>query len=82
MRLRRPKSDPINGTAPPEVMLVGCVFCMELITYTDRDPVALGIVNGWRPTKESPDETLYAHRTCLLSRVHPRLTDVSDEGGS
>ncbi len=58
---------------------VACAFCGRGIGYTDLDPIALGIVEHWRPYDERPDSTLYAHRACFSASLHPEVREAFDE---
>ena len=63
-----------------EVVGVACAFCGRNVAYTTTDPIALGIVNQWRPYVERPDETIYAHRACLFDRLDPELRELMELG--
>lgn len=58
---------------------VACAFCGEGVAYTDTDPIALGIVERWRPYEERPDDTLYAHRVCFVSRLLPEIRELLED---
>jgi hypothetical protein len=58
---------------------VTCAFCGQDVEYTDADPIALGVVERWRPYEERPDATLYAHRACLSTRLYPEIREMFDE---
>lgn len=58
---------------------VACAFCGEGVDYTDDDPIAIGVVERWRPYDEQPDRTLYAHRACLYERLHPEVRELFDQ---
>ncbi|MDX6285167.1 MAG: hypothetical protein QOG53_652 [Frankiales bacterium] len=58
---------------------VSCAFCGEGVQYTDEDPIALGIVEHWRPYDEQPDRTFYAHRGCFAANLHPELRELFEE---
>ena len=62
--------------ATPRAKRVACAFCGEEVEYTDRDPIAIGVVEHWRPDEEGIDWMVYAHRACLLSRL---TEDVRDD---
>jgi hypothetical protein len=49
---------------------VACAFCGEGVQYTDIDPIALGIVERWRPYDEYADRHFYAHRACFAANMH------------
>lgn len=58
---------------------VGCAFCGGGVPYDDSNPIALGVVERWRPDDERPDQTFYAHRECFASRLLPEMREVFDE---
>lgn len=62
-----------------EVVAVACAFCGEDVEYTDSDPIALGVVEQWRPYDERPDHTFYAHRACFADRLDPEVRESFDE---
>ena len=51
---------------------VACAFCGEGIESTHEDPIALGVVEHWRPHDEDIDWMVYSHRGCFLSRLLTR----------
>jgi hypothetical protein len=65
--------------AAAEIVEVACAFCGEGVDYTDQDPIALGVVERWRPYEERPDSTFYAHRSCFSERLDPEAREVYDE---
>jgi hypothetical protein len=62
-----------------ELVQVACAYCDEGVEYTDRDPIALGIVERWRPYEEQPDHTVYAHRECFMRTLHPEVSETVGE---
>lgn len=74
---RRGRGDGIGDgrSEPPEDVEVGCAFCGDGIPYTDEDPIALGIVERWRPYNERPDSTVYAHRACFLAALDEEVRE-------
>lgn len=50
-----------------------CAFCGEAVEFTDEDPIALGVVEQWRPHDEDIDWMVYAHRECFLARLDPEV---------
>lgn len=60
---------------------VACAFCGEGVEYTDADPIAIGVVERWRPYDERPDGTFYAHRACFAACLHPEIRELFDDDG-
>lgn len=67
----------LDANAP--AVEVACAFCGELVEYTDLDPIALGIIERWRPYEERPDTTFYAHRGCFAARLDPDTREIFEE---
>ncbi len=58
---------------------VACAFCGGGIEYTEEDPIALGVVEHWRPHDEGIDWMVYSHRACFLSRLDDELRETVQE---
>jgi hypothetical protein len=58
---------------------VGCAFCGQGVAYIDEDPIALGVVEQWRPYEERPDHTFYARRGCFAAALHPEVRESFNE---
>lgn len=41
---------------------MACAYCDQAVDYTDSDPVAVALIEHWRPWDEDADHTFYAHR--------------------
>ena len=57
---------------------VACAFCGEGIEFTGEDPIALGVVEHWRPHDEHLDWMTYSHRRCFVSRLHRETREAVD----
>lgn len=58
---------------------VACAFCGDDVEYKDSDPIALGVVEQWRPYDERPDHTFYTHRACFADRLDPEVRESFDQ---
>jgi hypothetical protein len=58
---------------------VACAFCGTGVDYTETDPIALGIVERWRPYDERPNRTFYAHRACFGAELHREARELFDK---
>lgn len=52
---------------------VACAYCDQTVEYTDADPVAVALIERWRPWDEDADHTFYAHRACFVQTLHPEV---------
>ena len=45
---------------------------------TDDDPIAIGVVERWRPHDQDIDWMVFAHRRCFVDSLGPEASGLSD----
>ncbi len=55
---------------------VACAYCGEAVSYTDSDPIGLGVVERWKPNDEDIDWMVFAHRACFIERLHADVRET------
>jgi hypothetical protein len=52
---------------------VSCAWCGGRVEQSEQDPIAIGVVEQWRPDDEEPDWMVYGHRQCFISTLLPEV---------
>lgn len=61
-----------------EEVNVSCAYCETSVEPTDDDPIAIGVVERWRPHDEDIDWMVFAHRRCFIDSLGPEASALSD----